>query len=189
MSKRDQKILVAYTTALAKVKTLCETETPFKKNEFCIENKVNKSYFFPILFELKVVETVISQHGEGVILKWLYKKASNEAEAFLANRVLDILADKFKANQAKQKSQVGKQFSRPVPIGTTTPYVMPVVSNIEDGEDTPEKALRKLLVHYQQEEVRLTTERNGLLKDLEDNENSLNNVTTFKRQLEIQLGL
>lgn len=68
MSKRDQKILVAYTTALAKVKTLCESEPPFKMNEFFIEKKVKKSYFFPLLLEFKVFEPVISKHVKVLII-------------------------------------------------------------------------------------------------------------------------
>ena len=191
MSLRDQKVLAAYSAAIIKVKELCKTETPIRKNDFCIENKLNKSYFWQILLELKVVNPIVSQHGEGTIFEWTYKQAFNEPDSFLANRVISCLADKYEQNKKKYRSEVGKTFSRLVPVSTSTPYVTPVVASVEDSskEDTPEKALRKLLHHYQQEEIRLRSERDGLLKELELNENSLTNVTEFKAQLERQLGL
>lgn len=100
-----------YKKSIQLIEDMAAKEVPIRKMDFVKDHEVD-GRFFTTMEELKIIEPVVGTHKEGTIYRWLHKKASNEPDTFLADRVIGTIA--------KHKAEYNKFYNSPAEVKKRT---------------------------------------------------------------------
>ena len=78
--------LERYMRALKLIQGMCEKQVPIKKSQFLQDHKLS-AFFWAGLEALGITKEEIGYKREGTIFTWTHKKADNESESWLANKL------------------------------------------------------------------------------------------------------
>jgi hypothetical protein len=185
-----EKITQRYFNAIEKLKELCEKEVAIKTSYFCNDMKINTS-FFSVLLKLNAIQKVISEHKEGTIFKFTYKRAENESIHFLSTRVCDCIStyqkihhqDRIKQQQQKEQQTkidiANQRIAQSQKNTVNTVQTASVEVNTHETTLNKQTAMMFLIITAQQELIALQEQRDAFVEQIQAMNKAIEKKQTY----------